>query len=105
MSKKQQSGKINNIVGELRKQEIKTWFDLGLFIDQLKNNCQKMLLKATLPPLITIWKKEVLLLLLSILLLTELLLKPKSMPKPLKESTRTFLFIISPERSSLRPMN
>ena len=28
--------KIDDIVGELRKQEIKTWFDLGLFIDQVK---------------------------------------------------------------------
>ena len=28
--------KIDDILGELRKQEIQTWFDLGLFIDQFK---------------------------------------------------------------------
>ena len=28
--------KIDDILGELRKQEINTWFDLGLFMDQFK---------------------------------------------------------------------
>ncbi len=46
MSKKQQSGKINNIVGELRKKEINTWFDLGLFIDQFKEQPSKAAFKG-----------------------------------------------------------
>ena len=30
------SGKIKNIINELNKEEINTWFDLGLFIDRFK---------------------------------------------------------------------
>ncbi len=36
MTKKPPSTKIDEILGDLRKQEIKTWFDLGLFIDRFK---------------------------------------------------------------------
>lgn len=32
----QQTSKINNILIKLKKQKVNTWFDLGLFIDQLK---------------------------------------------------------------------
>jgi len=33
MSSKTTSSKINNVLNELKKQEIHTWFDLGLFMD------------------------------------------------------------------------
>jgi hypothetical protein len=46
MPKKPQSVKIDNILGELRKQEINTWFDLGLFIDRLKEQPSKAAFKG-----------------------------------------------------------
>ncbi len=46
MPKKQHSAKINNILGELRKQEINTWFDLGLFIDRFKEQASKAAFKG-----------------------------------------------------------
>jgi hypothetical protein len=46
MPKKQLSAKIDNILGELRKQEINTWFDLGLFIDQFKEQRSKAAFKG-----------------------------------------------------------
>ena len=36
MPPKKQTARINNILEQLQKQEINTWFDLGLFIDRLK---------------------------------------------------------------------
>jgi glycosyltransferase involved in cell wall biosynthesis len=46
MPKKKKSVDINKIVGELRKQEINTWFDLGLFIDRLKEQPSKAAFKG-----------------------------------------------------------
>ena len=94
MAKKQESTKINNVLVELRKKEINTWFDLGLFIDQFKEQPSKAAFKGNTTAFDSHLEKGGIAFILSILLLTELLLKPKSMPKPLKESTRIFLFII-----------
>jgi len=46
MPKKHQSVKIDNILGELRNQEINTWFDLGLFIDRFKEQPSKTAFKG-----------------------------------------------------------
>ena len=46
MPKKQQSVRIDNILGELRNQEINTWFDLGLFIDRFKEQPSKAAFKG-----------------------------------------------------------
>ncbi len=46
MTKKQQSPKIDNILNKLRKQEINTWFDLGLFIDRFKEQPSKAAFKG-----------------------------------------------------------
>ena len=45
MTKKQQSAKIDNLLSELRKQEVNTWFDIGLFIDRLKEQPSKAAFK------------------------------------------------------------
>ena len=46
MPKKQQSVRIDNILGELRNQKINTWFDLGLFIDRFKEQPSKAAFKG-----------------------------------------------------------
>ncbi len=33
--------KVKNIIEELKKENVKTWFDLGLFLDQLKERKSK----------------------------------------------------------------
>jgi glycosyltransferase involved in cell wall biosynthesis len=46
MTKKQQLAKIDSILSELRKQEINTWFDLGLFIDRFKERSSNAAFKG-----------------------------------------------------------